>query len=373
MARRSFEGAESIQRVAVIGTGLIGGSIGLALRRVGVVVSGYDRDPDRAERAVELGAISSAASSVEEAVADADVAVVAVPVGDVAALVIDALESGVPAVTDVGSVKAPIVTAVADARPDLAPRFVGGHPMAGSEQDGLDGAEEDLFAGATWVLTPTEQTEIGAFTRLRTLVAELGAEVVAMTPAHHDALVAVVSHVPQLAATTLMDVAAGSGEEHATLLRLAASGFRDMTRIAAGHPGIWPDICVANREAIVRVLDDYLDALVRVRGLVDESDRASLLAVLERARAARRNLPVGAPRGEELAELRIPVPDKPGVLADVTTLAGSLGINIVDLEIAHSMEGTGGVLVLVIAARHADAFERVLVSRGYHCSRMVLP
>src|SRR5918996_3660547 len=350
MARLSFEGAESVQRVALIGTGLIGGSIGLALRRAGVGVRGYDHDPDRAKQAGELGAIGSVASSLEQAVSDADVAVVAVPVGDVAALVIDALDAGVPAVTDVGSVKAPIVTAIAEARPDLAPRFVGGHPMAGSEQDGLEGAEEDLFAGATWVLTPTEHTEIGAFTRLRNLVAALGAEVVAVTPEHHDALVAVVSHVPQLAATTLMDVAAASGEEHATLLRLAASGFRDMTRIAAGHPGIWPDICVANREAIVRVLDDYLDALVRVRTLVDQSDRASLLEVLERARAARRNLPVGVPRGAELAELRIPVPDKPGVLAEVTTLAGSLGINIVDLEIAHSMEGTGGVLVLVIAA-----------------------
>jgi prephenate dehydrogenase len=373
VARRSFEGPEAVQRVAVVGTGLIGGSIGLALRRVGVMVVGYDQDPDRAKQARELGAIGTIASTPEEALSDTDIALVAVPVGEVAALVIQALDAGVPAVTDVGSVKAPIVTAVAQARPDLAPRFVGGHPMAGSEQDGLDGAEADLFAGATWVLTPTAHTEIGAFTRLRALVAELGAEIVAMTPEHHDALVAVVSHVPQLAATTLMDVAAASGEEHATLLRLAAGGFRDMTRIAAGHPGIWPDICVANREAIVRVLDDYLDALVRVRALVDGSDRASLLEVLERARGARRNLPVGVPTGVELAEIRIPVPDKPGVLAEVTTLAGSLGINITDLEIAHSMEGTGGVLVLVIAARHADAFESALAKRGYHSSRMVLP
>jgi prephenate dehydrogenase len=373
MARLSLEGVESVQRVAVIGTGLIGGSIGLALRRAGVRVRGFDHDLDRAKHARELGAIGSVASSVNEAVLDADVAVIAVPVGDVATLVLSALEAGVPAVTDVGSVKGPIVTAVAEARPDLAPRFVGGHPMAGSEQDGLEGAEAELFAGATWVLTPTEHTEIGAFTRVRNLVAALGAEVVAVTPEHHDALVAVVSHVPQLAATTLMDVAAASEEERATLLRLAAGGFRDMTRIAAGHPGIWPDICVANREAIVRVLDDYLDALVRVRTLVDQSDRASLLAVLERARAARRNLPVGVPRGAELAELRIPVPDKPGVLAEVTTLAGSLGVNIADLEIAHSMEGTGGVLVLVIAARHAGALENALARRGYHASRTILP
>jgi prephenate dehydrogenase len=364
---------EGVRRVAVIGTGLIGGSVGLALRRAGIEVRGYDRDADQATAARERGVIDEAASSLRDAVRDADAAVVAVPVGDVAGLVVEALDAGVPAVTDAGSVKAPVVAAIEKARPELSPRFVGGHPMAGSEQDGLDGADVDLFVGATWVLTPTEHTEISTFTTLRALIAELGAEVVAMTPEHHDALMAVVSHVPQLAATTLMDVAATSGEEHSTLLRLAAGGFRDMTRIAAGHPGIWPDICVSNREAIVRVLDNYLDALMRVRGLVEEGDRRALLDVLERARSARRSLPVGTPTGEELVELRIPVPDRPGVLAEVTTLAGSLGVNIADLEIAHSMEGGGGVLVIVIATRHADALETALIERGYHCSRMALP
>jgi len=369
----SPEGLESVRRVTVIGTGLIGGSVGLALRRAGLEVRGYDLDSAQARQAWELGAVDTVAPTLERAVAGADAAIVAVPVGDVAALVVQALDAGVPAVTDAGSVKGPIVRAIEKHRPDVAPRFVGGHPMAGSEQDGLEGAEADLFAGATWVLTPTENTAISAFTRLRALVAELGAEVVAMTPEHHDALVAIVSHVPQLAATTLMDVAAGSGEEHATLLRLAAGGFRDMTRIAAGHPGIWPDICVANREAIVGVLDDYLDALIRVRDFVDEGDRGALLDILERARAARRSLPAGAPPGEALAELRVPVPDKPGVLAEVTTLAGSLGINIADVEIAHSIEGASGVLVLVVAAGRAEELEAALVARGYHCSWMVLP
>jgi prephenate dehydrogenase len=369
----NLEGMDAVRRVTVIGTGLIGGSVGLALRRAGLEVRGYDVDSARARQAWELGAVDTVAPTLERAIAGADAAIVAAPVGNVAALVVEALDAGVPAVTDAGSVKGPIVRAIEAHRPDLAPRFVGGHPMAGSEQDGLEGAEADLFVGATWVLTPTEHTAIAAFTRLRALVAALGAEVVAMTPQHHDALVAIVSHVPQLAATTLMDVAAASGEEHATLLRLAAGGFRDMTRIAAGAPGIWPDICVANRKAIVDVLDDYLDALIRVRGFVDQGDRGALLDTLERARAARRNLPAGAPAGEELAELRVPVPDKPGVLAEVTTLAGSLGINIADLEIAHSMEGTGGVLVMVVAARHAEALEAALVARGYHCSWMVLP
>jgi prephenate dehydrogenase len=363
-----------VKRVAVVGTGLIGGSVGLALRRAGLEVRGFDRDLERGDRAKELGAIDRATRTITEAVAGADAVVVAVPVAAAAAVVVEALDAGAPAVTDVGSVKAPVVAEIEAARPDLAARFVGGHPMAGSEQDGLDGADADLFVGSTWVLTPTEHTDGRVFAAVRALLAELGAEVVAVSPAHHDALVAVVSHVPQLAATTLMDVAATSGEQQATLLRLAAGGFRDMTRIAAGHPGIWPDICVANRDAIVAALDDYVEALDRVRGLVDAGDRPGLLDLLERARAARRSLPVGTPTGEGLVELRVPVPDRPGVLADVTTLAGQRGINIADLEIAHSIEGGGGVLVLVVSERaDVDDFEQALLERGYHCSRTPLP
>jgi prephenate dehydrogenase len=273
----------------------------------------------------------------------------------------------------VGSVKAPVVAAVEQARPADAARFVGGHPMAGSEQDGLEGADPDLFIGATWVLTPTPATDGTAFATVRSFVGALGAEVLAVEPAHHDALVALVSHVPQLAATTLMDVAATRGEEHATLLRLAAGGFRDMTRIAAGHPGIWPDICVANREAIVAALDGYLDALRRVRDLVEAADRDALFDLLERARNARRRLPVGMPTGEPLVELRVPVIDRPGVIAEVATLAGTMGINIFDFETTHSVEGGGGVLVLVVPERHASALEEALSARGYHHARTQLP
>jgi len=252
-------------------------------------------------------------------------------------------------------------------------RFVGGHPMTGSEQVGLDGADADLLVGATWVLTPTERTDAAAFATVQSLVARLGAEVIATTPERHDELVAVVSHVPQLAATTLMDLAAAVGEEHATLLRLAAGGFRDMTRIAASDATIWPDICVENRDAIVIALDRYLEALDRVRSLVAAGERDELLAVLERARDARRSLPTGVPTGEALAELRIPVPDRLGVLADVTTLAGELGINITDVEIAHSVEGGGGVLVLVVAASTAGKLEAALAARGYHSGHTELP
>jgi prephenate dehydrogenase len=170
-----------------------------------------------------------------------------------------------------------------------------------------------------------------------------------------------------------MDVAATAGQEHATLLRLAAGGFRDMTRVAAAHPAIWPDICVANRDAILGALDNYLEQLGRVRTLVATGNRAGLLELLERARSARRNLPTSLPVDEVLVELRIPIPDRPGVLAEVTTLAGALAVNIADVEIAHSAEGGHGVLVLVVAEHQAAPFEEALTKRGYQHSRMVVP
>jgi len=362
-----------VSRAGIIGTGLIGGSVGLALRRAGVEVRGVDRDPERARRALAMGALDAAVPTATEAATGADLVVVAVPVGEIPGAVIAALDAGASAVTDVGSVKRPVVDAVEEARPELAGRFVGGHPMAGSEQDGLDGAAADLFAGATWVLTPTERTDPTTFAVVRARLRSIGAEVFAVGPDEHDALVAVVSHVPQLAATTLMDVAARRGADHALLLRLAAGGFRDMTRIAAGHPGIWPDICVANRDAIVAALDQYVDALAEIRSMVATGDRARLLEVLQRARAARRSLPTGFAADVELAELHVPIADRPGSLAEVTTLAGTLGVNIADVEIAHSVEGSGGVLVLLLAAVDADDFVAALAARGYHAVRTTLP
>jgi prephenate dehydrogenase len=360
------------QSVALVGTGLIGGSIGLALRRRGVSVRGVDHDPARAAAALDAGAVDEVVADVGAAAADADLTVVAVPVGAIADVVVRALDAGSGLVTDVGSVKGPIVAEVEAARPDAAARYVGGHPMAGSEQEGLAGASSDLFIGATWVLTPTGRTDPEVFAEMRTWVSDFGAEAVAVAPGLHDALVAVVSHVPQLAASTLMNVANRGNEEHAILLRLAAGGFRDMTRIASSHPAIWPDICLANREAIVGALDSYLSELTRVRDIVVEGDRDGLLSLLADARAARRNLPTGLPVEESLFELRVPVLDREGVIAEVTTIAARLGINIADLEIAHSLEGRAGVLVLVVAERNLDAFEKTLSERGYHVSRTPL-
>ena len=359
-------------RIAVIGTGLIGGSIGLALRALDHVVAGYDRDADRLARALEIGAIAEPAPSIAAAARGADLAFVALPVGAIAGAVAELIALGVPLVTDVGSVKGPIVDEVTRRCGADAARFVGGHPMAGSEQEGVDGARDDLFVGAAWVLTPTPATGEHAYATVSSLLRDMKAEVVTVTPEDHDVLVSFVSHVPQLAASTLMDVATAREAEHRALLRLAAGGFRDMTRIAASHPSIWLDILTTNRDAVLDALDAYLDGLRAARELVAGGDREALARLLERARVARRNLPVGVSVAARLVELRVPVLDRPGVIAEVTTLAGRLGVNVVDFEIAHSLEGSAGVLVLVIAAAEADAYEAGLHELGYRTARTEL-
>ena len=344
-------------RANVVGVGLIGGSIGLALRRGGWHVSGVDHDAARTDRALELGVLDDVGLDP-----DAELTFVATPVRAVAEAARKALAGTSGLVTDVGSVKAPIVAAVDDAR------FVGGHPMAGSEQEGVEGATGDLFEGAVWVLTPSAGTDDAAYARIRAVVSGFGAEVIDLPPERHDELVAVVSHVPHLTAASLMRIADERADEHVALLRLAAGGFRDMTRIASGHPGIWPDICEENRSAIVAGMDRLIAALAEAREQVASSDRDALLADLTRARAARVNLPARYTRPSELAEVRVPVPDRPGVLADVTMLATELDVNIVDLEIAHSSEGQQGVLILIVEGTLVERLRGGLLARGYRPS-----
>jgi prephenate dehydrogenase len=342
------------RRANVVGLGLIGGSVGKALRGRGWHVTGDDRDEARIEQARQAGVID--AGGVDAA---AEITFVATPVMSLPTVVADALRRTKGLVTDVGSVKAGVAAAVSD------PRFVGGHPMAGSEQDGLDGADADLFEGAVWVLTPTASTSDDTFSAVAQVVASLGAEVVALEPDRHDTLVAVVSHVPHLAAATLMALADQRSEEHASLLRLAAGGFRDMTRVASGHPAIWPDICAENRVAIVEALDALMIGLAEMRDLVARDDRETLLARLTRARVARENLPGRVARAADLAEVRVPIPDRPGAAAEVFTLAGELGVNVADFEVFHSAEGDKGVLILVIDATSAELFRGGLIARKF--------
>jgi len=333
---------------------LIGGSIALALRQRGWHVTGDDLDPGHIERADTMHAIDAAGVDP-----DAYITFVATPVLAVADRVKRALAETSGLVTDVGSVKGGITAAVDD------PRFVGGHPMAGSELDGFDGADASLFEGAVWVLTPTATTADSTFSQVAAVVAELGADVVALPADRHDQVVAVISHVPHLAAATLMGLASDRAEEHAALLRLAAGGFRDMTRIASGHPSIWLDICAENRPAILSALDGLIGGLSTMRDVVDRDDRAALFERLQHAREARTNLPNRVNQPSELAEVRIPIPDRPGAAAEVFTLAAELGVNIASFEVVHSVEGNRGVAVVLVDVSTADLYRGGLLARGY--------
>lgn len=341
----------------VVGVGLIGGSIGLALRRNGWRVLGRDASTAHLDEAIELGVIDAAAP--DGFLDGIEVTFVATPVGSIAEQVAIALRETDGLVTDAGSVKTPLLALMQD------PRFVGGHPMAGSEQEGVAGARVDLFEGRTWVLTPVAVTDDDALATVRAIVSDFGAEIVSLPPERHDSMVAVVSHVPHLTAASLMSLADERSEEHRGLLRLAAGGFRDMTRISAGHPGIWPDICNENSEAIVAELDRLIRTLSRVRDVVSTGDRDALIAMLERARTARLALPARFARAEDLAELRIPVADQKGALAGILVLASELDVSIADIEIAHSVEGDEGVVILLVESVHGPRLRDGLIEHGY--------
>jgi len=344
------------RRAAIVGVGLIGGSIGMGLRRAGWHVTGSDRHDEVAKRAEALGALDAVGLDPGAALT-----VVATPVAAIPATALEALRRGTGAVTDVAGVKASVVGAVRN------PRFVGGHPMAGSEADGIEGADADLFAGAVWVLTPTADTDPDAYATVHGAVKDLGADVVTMDPDRHDAMVAVVSHVPHLTAAALMTIAAShAADEQGPLLRLAAGGFRDMTRISAGRPDIWPDVCADNAEAITTVLDELMAELARLRAAVAGDRRGDLLDALERARAARLALPAkGTRRSAEVVEVRIPVLNRPGAMLEVAALATDLGINLETIETADATEYDEGLIVTVIDAAAAPRFREALAAKGY--------
>ena len=345
----------------VIGLGLIGASIALALNEHGWTVTGSDSDLAIIESAIERAVISGTELSPE-----VDLVVVATPAGVVARLANETLAKLSRAdviVTDVAGVKGSIVAQVVDER------FLGGHPMAGSELRGLSGANAELFQGSTWVLTPTDRTSPTTYSTLHGVLREIGANVVAISADDHDRLVAIASHVPHLLAGSLMNEASQVAEQDAVLLQLAAGGFRDMTRIAAGDPGIWPDILFENRAAIDQTLGALEERLDALRQALATEGRATIEESLHSASVARRQLPGRALSSDNLAYLRIVVSDQPGVLATVTRAASDLLVNIYDIEIAHGIEGLGGTLLLAVDAVQSQLLADALLELGFQIMR----
>ena len=291
-----------IRRLAVIGVGLVGGSLALGLRRAGATTSivGYDREGSALERALSLGVIDTAAESASEATAGADLVLVAVPVRGMGPVLHDVgLALGPHAVvTDVGSTKGDVVRTARHELRERFPRFVPGHPIAGREVSGVEAASADLFRGARVVLTPESDTSPEACDVVRACWESVGGRVSTLEAAAHDRIFAAVSHLPHLLAFTLVSELA-SRPDAVELLGFAAGGFRDFTRIAASSPEMWRDVALQNRAALLEEIDRYAARLAVFRDLVERGDGPALQRLMAEARASRQSLgPARRPAAE---------------------------------------------------------------------------
>ncbi len=356
-------------RIAVIGVGLIGGSIALACKERlggGAVVAGYDRSPDALAVALARGVVDVASESVRDAVDSAEVVFVAVPVGALPGVLATAL-AGAGAdcvVTDVGSTKRAVVASCADTR------FVGGHPLAGAETAGVEHARGDLFDGATWYLTPTAGTGGILYQRLHRLLHALGARPAAIDAETHDSILAIVSHLPHVIANVLVAEAASmlaAGTE-----RLPATGpsFRDATRVAGASSTVWTDIYLSNRDALLASLDAVIGRLAEVQALLRTGDGDQITAWNDGAGADRKRLLEAQLAGGPLFELRASVPNRPGVIAELALSLGRAGVNITDMALYPAQDMSEGVVALWVAGADAARRAEELVGRlGFPVAR----
>jgi len=356
-------------RVAIYGVGLIGGSLGMAIcaRHLAEEVIGIGRNPENLSLAVELGAAHRATVDPQDGLAGAEVVVFGTPVGTTVSLLQEVLPFLSPGtvVTDVGSTKATVVRSVESLLPEGI-YFVGGHPMAGSEQTGVRGADPYLFENAFYILTPTENTFPDALEKIRKMAAGLGARVIEMTPADHDLAVAAVSHLPHLAAAALVNtVTSMSGQERVS--SLAAGGFRDITRIAGGDPVMWRDIFLTNKDMVLAMLRDLRHCLSDFESLLADDAGEAVLNWLALARENRARLPARIkgylPR---LFEVVVTAPDRPGSIAEFTGHLARAGLNISDIEIMRVREGEGGTIRVGFSSeREQEEAVKVLRENGF--------
>jgi prephenate dehydrogenase len=350
-------------RLAVVGTGLIGASAGLAATRAGSVVAGWDEDPATLDVAVERGAVERAAS-LAEVLDDADVALIAVPVAALPGLVRDVLEhapSGC-AVTDVGSTKSAVCAAA-----NNDPRFVGGHPICGAETRGPARASPDLFDGATWFLTPLATTAPDTYHAVHSLVSSLGARPHAIDPVAHDRLVAVTSHLPHALANVLLNQAGSARVEGHDPLATAGGSLRDMTRIAGANPRIWVDIFLENRDALTASLAEHRRRVEQLESALAGGDAGFLARWIGEASGNRRRLLETAYEDPgALHRVRVHLPDRPGVLAGIFQALGAERINVEDFEMEHLSPERGGTLTILVGGE-GDAMlaARLLEEQGY--------
>jgi prephenate dehydrogenase len=362
--------------VAILGTGLIGGSLALALseQRPEFRLIGFDANRREAWQAAERRAIHEVAASAAGAVGQADIVVLAAPLSASLVLLRDIaghLREGT-LVTDVGSVKDPIVSYAQEVLPSTV-GFVGGHPMAGAEQGGMDNADPLLFQNAVWVLCPPkgiDDTEFAdRFAPVIDLVTCTGARPFLLDAERHDRIAATVSHLPQLLAVALVNQAVAADE---AAHELAAGGFRDMTRIASSPYGIWREIFAANQGPVLDVLARFSDQLSRIRHGIAAEDWSELERLFDGARSGRARIPAGA-KGflHPLGELTVRAEDRPGYLLGIVKALTDAGLNIKDVELLKVREGAEGVFRFGFADdEDADRAVEALKQCAYEARRL---
>ncbi len=334
-------------RAAILGTGLIGASVGLALRAQGWTTTGWDPQASALESAEERGAVELAADSVEEAIAGADLIFLAGPLGAnldlLSSLRTDAL------VTDVTSVKRPLIKAT-----PKGTRFVGGHPMAGREHAGPGAASPALFRGAAWIIC-----EDGAgpddLDFINEAVRSMGANPVVMTAALHDEVIAEISHLPHLLAVALTNLVADSPGTS----DLASGSFRDLTRVAAADSGWWPDVLAANTDEVSNALGRIIELLRELERSIAEGDLDTVRVILDTARERRSGM---AP---PLSRVRVVLQDKPGEIAAVGHALEASHVDVRDLQLRHAVHGGGGILTITVRPEEAETLRTALVAEGF--------
>jgi len=356
-------------RVAIVGVGLMGGSLGLAIKRgyPSIRVSGVDRESKILKRAIERGAIDRGYLTLEEGVSEAQLIFLAAPISAIVDLLPRVAELIAPdtLVTDLGSTKARICRVAQQCLPN---NFIGGHPMTGSERQGIEAADSFLFENALYVLTPGPQSTAQA-ERFRRFLEGLGARVLYMDAEIHDRVVAYVSHLPQLLAVALADLVGRQSQANSHYQQLAAGGFRDMTRIATSPYELWADIIKDNTMKIEQALDELVQQLTAMK---TELKRSTLRERFRRAAAFRNAIPRSS-KGflEPLHRIAVSVPDRPGVLARMTTAIAQAEINIKDIELLKVRENVGGTFHLYFESlKDAERAVQALEKAGYPSHRL---
>lgn len=357
-------------RIAVLGVGLIGGSIGLAARRrLEAETVGFDPDPGTLARALDQGVLERAAGSVAEACEGAEVVFCAAPVGHLPELAATVLKACGPnaVVTDVGSTKRDIVAALGDDE-----RFIGGHPLAGAETSGVENAREDLFEGARWYLTPEAERSSGLlYDRLQRAIAGLGAKVQAVDAETHDRLMATVSHLPHVVANVLVAQAADELTRDSERMPEVGPSFRDTTRVAGANPAIWGDIFASNREAVADAVESAARRLDEAAELIRAGERGSVAEWHSSAGTERRRLLETELSGGSLRELRVVVANRPGTVAELALALGEAGVNIEDMALYPAPDMTSGAVTLWVPGDEQAARAETLVRELGHTVSVV--